>query len=246
MDINIIVDFLCEENDRLFPFIRTNKIIADLSEIGEYIKINLKPNINLEELSKELKVNIILINEQLEFNCLDYKYDKYICLIQHNDKYEFAYIKLGTKIIYIYKKDEIKNIKLNISNNQIDNSDNSDDYEEIIETENITIDDIVKTEDLQPINYNSVKDIIKKELGNDISTEDLNEIDELELTETLPEIKKVDGFIIPNEFIKMNVVELKKMLKNDIVAQFKKVNPDIISSKYVKITKEKLIEMIKK
>jgi hypothetical protein len=268
MNINQIIDFLCDENDRLYPFIRTNKILNNLSEINEYIKINFKPNINLNELGKELKVNIIIINKNLEFNCLNNNYDKYICLIEHKNGYEFAYISQNNKIIYIYKKDEIKNVNLNILNSyqenintitNINNSDddNSDDYEAI---KNNTIDEHIITEDLQTEDFNSIKDIIKKELGNDINTEDLNEIDDLSLTETKLEIesnkndskniestnknKIVDGFVIPKELINMDLVKLKKMLKNDIVNYFQKVN-NVAISKYTKITKDKLIEMIK-
>jgi hypothetical protein len=177
MDIDTIVCFLSETNDKLYPFNRTYKMMNNLSDISEYIKINLKPNIKLDELGNELKVNIILINDKLEFNCINLNYDKYICLIQHKNYYEFAYIKQNnSKDIYIFTKKDIENIKL-ISTKINNDDDDDEDYKEITETYDkptITIDESeVHTEE-----YSSVNDILKKELG-DISDSILEETIEI-------------------------------------------------------------------
>jgi hypothetical protein len=191
MNIETIVNFLSEQTDRLYPFNRTYKLLNHLSDISEYIKINLKPNIKLEELGHELKVNIILINDKLEFNYIDLNYNKYICLIQHKNKYEFAYVKQNnSKEIYIFTKKDIGNINLiAIQNND---EDDDEDYKEITETYDkptITIDE----SDFHTEEYNSVNDILKKELG-DISDKILEET-----TEVVSETINIDDEIIDNE-----------------------------------------------
>jgi hypothetical protein len=249
MDIDTIINFLSETNDKLYPFNRTYKLLKNLSDISEYIKINLKSNIKLEELGKELKVNIILINDKLEFNCINLNYDKYICLIQHKNCYEFAYIKQNnSKEIYIFTKKDIQNINLNLL--QINNDDDDDeDYKEITETYDkpcITIDESeVHTEE-----YSSVNDILKKELGN-ISDSILEETIEI-VSEKEEEIvnksndKIVNGIKIPNELTIMDEKILKKLLKGDLIKYFLKENTKISQNQINKYTKDKLIEMIKK
>jgi hypothetical protein len=254
MDIKTIVNFLSETNDRLNPFTRTFKMLNNISDISEYIKINLKPNIKLEELGNELKVNIILINEKLDFKCIDFKYDKYICLIQNKNKYEFAYIKQSnSKVIYIFTKNDISNINLtnnisniNLTNNIVYNDDDDDDdedYKEIIDTYKPTI--TIDESEIHTEEYESVKDIIKKELGEiQLLDEDHNSL-EICSEENKNENKIVNGLIIPKELINIDIKPLKKMLKNDIINYFLKVNTNYNNSQLNKFTKEKLIEMIK-
>jgi len=148
----------------------------------------------------------------------------------------------------------------------------------MINEHNTIEESIIRTEelhDLQNNNFNSIKDIIKKELGNDISTEDLNEIDNLVLTESnhiiepivsssvvKPSVetsiktvemlqvanqteKIVNGYKIPIELIDMELIRLNKMLKKEIIVCFQNVNPKISFNMFNKYTKEKLIEMIK-
>jgi hypothetical protein len=251
MDIETIVNFLSETTDKLYPFVRTYKIMNNLGDISEYIKINLKPNINLEELANELKVNIILINEKLEFNCIDFNYNKYLCLIKNENKYEFAYIKSSSsKVIYIFTKKDIENVNLTSINYQND-EDDDEDYKEITETcekPAITIDEA----DIQTEEYSSVKEIIKKEFGevsNELLEDEQNSLEivsEEENTEPTSNVKNVNGIIIPRELIDMEEKILKKLLKNDIIAYFLKVNKNVSQSQLNKYTKDKLIEMIKK
>lgn len=258
MDIDTIINFLSESSDRLHPFIRTYKCMSSLNDISEYIKINLKPNINLEELGNELKVNIILINEKMEFNCIDFNYNKYICLIENKERYEFAYIKRSdSKIIYIFTKNDILNINLKPIeyNNE---EDDDEDYKEITETNDkptITIDET----DIHTEEYGSVKDIIKKELGvisDTILEDEQNSLTISDLPDTIDEpehvpvqksnMKNVNGINIPEELIKIEEKQLKKLLKNELIGYFLKVNKDISDKQLNKYTKEKLIEMIKK
>jgi hypothetical protein len=233
MDLDIILNYFNETSDRLFPFIRNFKVYSHLHELSQYIKINLKPNINIHELESEVYANILLVTDKLEFISFNNKYNKYICLIKHKDGYEILNIKQK----YLIHQNELSNIKIHFLtkfNIDDDDDDDDEDYKEI--ENNITIDDefIVHTEDLK-----SVNDIIKKELVNDI-----NEI----ITETI----EIDNTFLENikEEIHTNKQseevknKLNKMIKEKLIEIIMNNNSSTKKSMLNKNTKDKLIDMI--
>jgi hypothetical protein len=248
MDIDTITNFLSETNDRLLPFNRTYKTCKSLNEISSYLKINLKPNISLHEISKDLKVNIMFVNENLEFITFsNNNYDKWICLIKHQNGYEPLHIKQK----FIINHSEISNLKINNFSDEhedeIEDEDDDEDYREI--DTNITIDEdtVIQTEDLK-----SVKDIMNKELYNDL--QELL-IDTIEMENNILEPIKNDKQVLnkkeseknesnKKESDKNELVKLQKMVKDKLVTIIMDNDKSLKKTILSKNTKDKLIELI--
>jgi hypothetical protein len=242
MNIDTIINFLIETNDRLFPFSRTFKIFKNLHELSFYLKINLKPDINLHDLRNTLQVNIMFINENLEYITFGKNnYNKWICLIKHSNGYEILNIKQK----YIINYSDICNLKINnLSEENILSDDiNDDEYDDdedykAIDT-NMTIDEenIIHTEELK-----SVKEIINKELYNDIQ-ELLIDTMEMENNIIIPISNKIENKqdIIPIENIH-NI--LNKMVKEKLINIIMLNDNSAKKSILNKNIKDKLIEII--
>lgn len=241
MDINIIVDFLKEQSDRLFPLQRKHKV-NKLYEISKYIGYNLSENITLEKLSNNFKFNIVTIDNHLNFNCNYYneKFTQWIYLIINNDNIEI----LSNNQQFIFKNNLFKNI--NVTNN-LDETDDDADYEEI-NTLDYKVSENISKMPILSVNA-SITNIIDKLESSDLQNEEKT-IDESE--EVLEENVSYDGnkkyiydnIEFPKELILLDKSKLKKMLKGDIVKKLLENNKIDEKTLNKKFTKEKLIEII--